>query len=40
MNAKGDGGEKLLKTSRNEEAFKNTEPLKCISYEFSKNLKI
>ena len=35
-----DGGKKILKTSHDEEAFKKTEPLQLISYEFSKNLKI
>lgn len=35
-----DGGQKLLKVSHEEEAFKNTEPLQLISYEFSKELKI
>jgi hypothetical protein len=31
---------KLLKVSHDEEAFKKTEPLQLISYEFSKKLKI
>ena len=35
-----DGGKKLLKVSHDEEAFKKTEPLQLISYEFSKELKI
>jgi putative zinc finger/helix-turn-helix YgiT family protein len=35
-----DGGKKLLKISHDEEAFKKTEPLQLISYEFSKKLKI
>jgi putative zinc finger/helix-turn-helix YgiT family protein len=35
-----DGGQKLLKTSHEEQAFKKTEPLQLISYEFSKHLKI
>ena len=35
-----DGGQKLLKVSHEEQAFKKTEPLQLISYEFSKELKI
>lgn len=35
-----DGGQKLLKASHEEQAFKKTEPLQLISYEFSKSLKI
>jgi hypothetical protein len=35
-----DGGKKLLKISHDEEAYKKTEPLRLISYEFSKKLKI
>lgn len=35
-----DGGQKLLKLSHEEQAFKKTEPLQLISYEFSKDLKI
>ena len=35
-----DGENKLLKVSHEEEAFKKTEPLQLISYEFSKKLKI
>ncbi len=35
-----DGGKSLLKISHDEEAFKKTEPLEIISYEFSKKLKI
>jgi putative zinc finger/helix-turn-helix YgiT family protein len=35
-----DGGKKLLKVSHEEEAFKRTEPLQQISYEFSKKLRI
>lgn len=35
-----DGGKKLLKVSHEEEAYKKTEPLQLISYEFSKELKI
>lgn len=35
-----DGGKKLLDTSHEEKAFKKTEPLQLISYEFSKELKI
>ncbi|HEY4255462.1 MAG TPA: type II TA system antitoxin MqsA family protein [Chlamydiales bacterium] len=35
-----DGGKKLLKISHEEEAYKKTEPLRLISYEFSKKLKI
>lgn len=35
-----DGGKRLLKISHEEEAFKKTEPLQIISYEFSKELKI
>lgn len=38
--AHADGGKKLLKMSHDEEAFKKTEPLQLISYEFSKKLKI
>jgi putative zinc finger/helix-turn-helix YgiT family protein len=38
--AKADGCQKLLKISHEEEAFKKTEPLQLISYEFSKKLKI
>ena len=35
-----DGGKKLLKISHEEDAFKKTEPLRIISYEYSKKLKI
>ncbi len=35
-----DGGKKILKVSHEEEAYKKTEPLQFISYEFSKELKI
>lgn len=35
-----DFGQKLLKASHEEQAFKKTEPLQLISYEFSKDLKI
>ena len=35
-----DGGQKLLKISHEEQAFKKTEPLQLISYEFSKELRI
>ncbi len=35
-----DGGKKLLKISHEEQAFKKTEPLQLISYEFSKELRI
>jgi putative zinc finger/helix-turn-helix YgiT family protein len=35
-----DSGQKLLKISHDEEAFKKTEPLQLISYKFSKKLKI
>lgn len=38
--AQKDGGQKLLKISHEEQAFKKTEPLQLISYEFSKELKI
>lgn len=38
--AKADGGQKLLKVSHDEEAYKKTEPLQLISYAFSKKLKI
>lgn len=38
--AKLDGGKKLLNLSHQELAFKNTEPLQFISYEFSEELKI
>lgn len=37
--AKPDGGKKLLKVSLEEEAFKKTEPLQWISYEYSEKLK-
>lgn len=37
---KTDGGQKLLKISHEEEAFKKTEPLQFISYGLSKKLKI
>lgn len=37
---KADGGQKLLKLSHEEQAFKKTEPLQFISYEFAKTLKI
>lgn len=35
-----DSGQKLLKASHEEQAFKKTEPLQLISYQFSKDLKI
>lgn len=35
-----DGGKELLQVSHEEQAFKKTEPLQLISYEFSKDLKI
>lgn len=35
-----DGGKKLLTVSHEEQAFKKTEPLQLISYDFSKSLKI
>lgn len=35
-----DSGKKLLKISHEEEAYKKTEPLQLISYEYSKGLKI
>lgn len=35
-----DGGQRLLDVSHEERAFKKTEPLEIISYEFSKKLKI
>ena len=35
-----DGGKRLLKVSHEEQAFKKTEPLQLISYEFSRNLKL
>lgn len=35
-----DGGKKLLNVSHEEKAFKKTEPLQLISYEFSKELQI
>lgn len=38
--AQADGGKRLLKISHDEAAFKRTEPLQLISYEFSKELKI
>jgi len=38
--AKKDGGQKLLKVSHEEEAYKKTEPLQIISYDLSKKLKI
>ncbi len=38
--SQADGGKKLLKISHEEEAFKKTEPMQIISYEFSKKLKI
>lgn len=38
--ANADGGKKLLKVSHDEDAFKKTEPLQLISYEFSKKLKL
>jgi len=38
--AQQDGGQKLLKLSHEEQAFKKTEPLQLISYELSKELKI
>ncbi len=34
------GGQKLLKISHEEQAFKKTEPLQLISYEFSKTLRL
>lgn len=34
-----DGGQKLLNISHEEQAFKKTEPLQLISYDFSKALK-
>lgn len=37
--AKADGGKKLLDVSHEEEAYKKTEPLERISYEFSSSLK-
>lgn len=40
QNALKDGGQKLLKLSHEELAFKKTEPLQLISYEFAKGLKI
>jgi hypothetical protein len=38
--AKKDNGQKLLKLSHEEQAFKKTEPLQFISYDFAKTLKI
>jgi len=38
--AKTDGGKKLLKMSHQEDAYKNSEFMALISYEFAKNLKI
>ena len=38
--AKSDGGKKLLKMSHQEDAYKNSESMALISYEFAKNLKI
>ena len=37
---KSDGGQKILDLSHQEEAYKNTESMSLISYEFAKNLKI
>ncbi|MBF8263623.1 MAG: hypothetical protein HW387_1288 [Parachlamydiales bacterium] len=38
--AKPDGGKKLLQLSHQEDAYKNSESMALISYEFAKNLKI
>jgi putative zinc finger/helix-turn-helix YgiT family protein len=38
--AKSDGGQQLLNLSHQEDAYKNTETMAPISYEFAKNLKI
>jgi putative zinc finger/helix-turn-helix YgiT family protein len=38
--AKSDGGQRLLKLSHQEEAYKNSKSMALISYEFSKHLKI
>lgn len=38
--AKSDGGEKLLKLSHQEDAYKKSESMALISYEFAKHLKI
>lgn len=38
--AREDGGQRLLKVSHEEQAFKKTEPLQFISYKFSKKLMI
>ncbi|NGX63984.1 MAG: hypothetical protein KR126chlam6_01407 [Candidatus Anoxychlamydiales bacterium] len=38
--AKPDGGKKLLKLSHQEDAYKNSESMALISYEFAKHLKI
>jgi putative zinc finger/helix-turn-helix YgiT family protein len=38
--AKLDGGKKLLKLSHEEDAYKNTESMALISYEFAKHLKV
>lgn len=38
--AQVDGGKNLLKVSHDEEAYKKTEPLQLISYDFSKKLRL
>ncbi len=38
--AKPDGGQRLLRLSHQEDAYKNSEAMALISYEFAKNLKI